>query len=491
MQQIEVSRRRLGRTSSSFLSLVLSVLLMSAADGHCKVIPLSSSIDLIGAQDYVLQGHTSHCIEMVDRAAGQINTRLNFAPVLFWVDRTVKSPTPSQTSKISYFCFQRYVQSDGTVKCQPATQTDIDAFQEGMHACFARAVQHRMAIHISPQLNDGTGQAAWQNLLNLNPLTEYEDFSYIQVMLYPLAHAINGAVHEGTQVYFTLQGQMGSSLFYHPLEYLQAAGTLHHIMHEGLPAEWPEFIRFGISLNYNKVCGCILTDVADPASYIQLFPAAFRSVVHKFDFEILRELFDRTDFISISGAAPLSAEFSIEQLQGNFELFATELLVFGIDVYQRRLDRTLQLHWTDIGIDDFFSVAGQVGLVAGAEHPSGGVVDNQQEVEHLLSLRDVNTTDFSISSAVLSFYTQATHFLWHQHVLKFQVDAAFLSNQGAWDIQGIYPDSSTQAGTYYNPDAAGMIRHHNQRSQRLMALAASLGEPGISFLIESRDLHKT
>ncbi len=43
---------------------------------------------------------------MVDRAAGQINTRLNFAPVLFWVDRTVKSPMPSQTSKISYFCIQ-------------------------------------------------------------------------------------------------------------------------------------------------------------------------------------------------------------------------------------------------------------------------------------------------------------------------------------------------------------------------------------------------
>ncbi len=80
---------------------------------------------------------------------------------------------------------------------------------------------------------------------------------------------------------------MGSSLFYHPLEYLQAAGTLHCIMHEGLPAERPEFIKFGISSNYNKICGCILTDIADSASYIQLFPAAFRSVVHKFDFEIL------------------------------------------------------------------------------------------------------------------------------------------------------------------------------------------------------------
>ena len=348
-----------------------------------------------------------------------------------------------------------------------------------------------MAIHISPQLNDGTGQAAWQNLLNLNPLTPYEDFSYIEVMLYPLAHAINGAVQEETQVYFTLQGQMGSSLFYHPLEYLQAARTLHRIMRESLPAEWPEFINFGISLNYNKVCGCILTDVADPASYIQLFPAAFRTAVHKFDFEILHELFERTDYISISGAAPLSADFSIEQLQGRFELFARELLIFGIDVQQRRLDRTLQLHWTGIGLDVFFSVAGQVGLVAGTQHPSGGVVDNRQEVEHLLSSRDVNTTDFSISSAVLAFYEQATQFLWHQHVLKYQVDAAFLSNQGAWDIQRIYPESSSQAGTYYSPDAAGMIRHHNQRSQRLVALAASLGQPGIKFLIESRDLHKT
>ncbi|KAL0018548.1 hypothetical protein WJX77_000239 [Trebouxia sp. C0004] len=34
--QIEVSRRLLGRTRSSFLRLVLSVLLMSAAGGHCK-----------------------------------------------------------------------------------------------------------------------------------------------------------------------------------------------------------------------------------------------------------------------------------------------------------------------------------------------------------------------------------------------------------------------------------------------------------------------
>ena len=125
-----MSRRLLGRTRSSFLPLVLSVLLMSAADGRCRVIPLSSSIVLVGAQDYVLQGQTSRCIDMVDRAAGQINSRLNFAPVLFWVDRTVMSPTPSQTSKISHFCSQRYVQSDGTVKCQPATQTDIGAFQK-------------------------------------------------------------------------------------------------------------------------------------------------------------------------------------------------------------------------------------------------------------------------------------------------------------------------------------------------------------------------
>ncbi|DBA84757.1 TPA: hypothetical protein ACH3X1_005801 [Trebouxia sp. C0004] len=161
------------------------------------------------------------------------------------------------------------------------------------------------------------------------------------------------------------------------------------------------------SLNYNKICGCILTDVADPASYIQLVPAAFRSVVHKFDFEILRELFDRTDFISNSGAAPLSEDFSVELLQGKFDLFARELLVFGIDVYQRRSDHTLQLHWTDIGIDNFFRVAGQVGLVAGAQHPSGGT---QQEDEHLLSLRNVNTTDFNTALLCWPFMNRRHNF---------------------------------------------------------------------------------
>ncbi len=81
----------------------------------------------------------------------------------------------------------------------------------------------------------------------------------------------------------------------------------------------------------------------------------------------------------------MSADFSIEQLQGCLELFARELLVFGIDVQQRRLDRTLQLHWTDVGLDDFFSVAGQclVALAASLGEPG---------IKFLIESRDLHRT---------------------------------------------------------------------------------------------------
>jgi len=68
------------------------------------------------------------------------------------------------------------------------------------------------------------------------------------------------------------------------------------------------------------------------------------------------------------------------------------------------------------------------------------------------------------------------------------VDAAYLKNYGSWDVQGIYPDSTTQEGSYYYGSAAHVIRHHNWRTQRLTTLAATLGEAGIKFLIESREL---
>lgn len=463
------------------------ILLLSAVSVQSTVTPLSSSILLIGAEDYILHGSTSRCIQMVDRAAEQMNSRLTFAPVLFWVDRNQKAPLPWQTSRVSYFCFQRYAQTDGTVSCKPASQTDIDTFQAGMQACFASAVQYKMSIHITPQLSDGTGRAAWQNLLKLNPLAKYEGFSYFEIMLRPLAHAINGAVQEDTNVFFALQGQLGFLLFMHPLEYLQTTGTLHHIMRDGLPVQWPEFIKFGISLNYNKLCGCILTDLDDPASYIQQFPAAFRSYRHNFDFALLHELFNRIDFVSVSGSAPLSEDFSAGKLQARLEMFARELAVYGMNLYQRQKDHTLELHWCEIGFDDSHDIAGPVGVTAGVKHPFGGPLEIHKEAEDFSMLHNINIVGLGTMSMIEDFYNQAIKFLREQHNFKLQVDAAFLSNQGPEDIQGNYQGFATENSLYRNSVAAEMIRHHNQKAQRPTNLAAVPGEADVKFATESRD----
>lgn len=456
------------------------ILLLSAVSVQSEVTPLSSSILLVGAEDYILHSNTSRCIQLVDRAAEQIHSRLNFAPVLFWVDRNQKAPLPWQTNRVSHFCFQRYAQTDGTVSCKPASQTDIDTFQAGMQACFASAVQYKMSIHVTPLLSDGTGRAAWQNLLKLNPLAKYEGFSYFEIMLRPLAHAINGAVQEDTKVFFALQGQLGFSLFMHPLEYLQTTGTLHHIMRDGLPVQWPEFIKFGISLNYIKLCGCMLTDVDEPASYIQQFPAAFRSFRHNFDFALLHELFNRIAFISVSGSAPMSEEFSAEKLQARLGMFARELAVYGMNLYQRQKDHTLELHLYETGYDDSHDNAGPVGLAAGVKQTFGGPIKIHKEAE------DINSAGLGTTSMVKDYYNQAIKFLSEQHNFKLQVDAVFLSNQGPWDIQGIYQDVAIQDGLYRNSVVAEMIRHHNQKAQHT-SLAAISREADVKFATESRD----
>ena len=465
---------------------VLVVLLTAPVIGQCKVILLSSSIFLFGPEDYILHGNSSRCTQMVDRAAKEINSRLNFVPTLFWVDKKSSSSRPVTT--VSYFSYQRVTQPDGTITCKPASQTDIDTFQHSMQACFARAIEYNMSLQITPQLNDGTVQAAWQNLLNFDPLLDYEEFSYMDVMLSPLAHAVNAVVKAKTKVYFALQGQMGATLFNHPMQYMQAAGTLHHQLHNRVPKHWPEFVQFGISLNFNKLCGCVLTDTQDSATYMQQFPAAFKGIKHHFDFLLLQELFDRIDFVSISGLAPLSPTFSPGDLQTTVEWFAEELAEFGIDLHERLVDGTLALHWSDVGLGGGSSPKGNIATTAAetAEHPSWGFVGQYEQATDPWVLHAINTTESPVRSFLSLFYNQTTEYLWKQHEFKYQIDAAYLRNYGSWDVQGIYPDSTSGDGSYYYPSVAHVIRHHNWRSQRLTNLAETLGEAGIKFLIDSR-----
>ena len=465
------------------------VILLACKISHSKVVELSSSVVMMGAADYIIHGNTSECTNMVDRAALETNSRLNFVPTLFWVDRLHNLDTSTTSNSISYFCLHRSYKTDGTVSCEPATQEDVDNFERSMQACFMRAVEYNMSIEVSPRLRHSTEQTIPSNTLDFDPLLDYEDFSYMEVMLTPLAHALNGAINNKTEAWIALQGQMGTSLFKYPMEYLQALGTTYYALHAGLPEDWPDLLHIGVSLNFYNLCGCILLNIADPAEYSKLFLDAFRAVKHTFDFEILHELFNRLDFISVAGLAPLSPGFPLKDLQITLQLFAEELMGFGISLHDMLVKQGFTLHWVDFGIGGFTS-DGQPALTA-----AEAAVSSSSGVSGLYSqVSDPWRSDGSetpVRHLLSYFYNNTAEYFWKQHEYKFEVDAAYLYNFGSWDIQAIHPASTSVEGSYQFESVNSVIRYHNRRSQRLINLSKSLGEAGVRFLIESRELqHK-
>ena len=475
----------------AYVSCFCVAILLACKTSQSKVVELSSSVIMMGPEDYTVHGNTSECTNMVDRAALETNSRLNFVPTLFWVDRTHKLGSPSPTNSISYFCFHRSYTTDGTVRCKPATQQDIDNFEHSMQACFRRAVEYNMSIEVSPRLQHSTEQTIPSNTLDLNPLLDYENFSYMEVMLMPLAHALNGAINNRTQVWLALQGQMGASLFKYPMEYLQALGTTYYALHAGLPEDWPDCLHIGVSLNFYNLCGCILADIADPAKYSELFPDAFKAVKHSFDFEVLHELFNWLDFISVAGVAPLSPGFSPGDLQITLQLFAKELSEFGVSLHHMLLNQGLTLHWVDFGIGGFTD-DGQPAVTAAeaAGSSSSGVSGSYSQASDSWRFYS-HRSETPVRHFLSYFYNNTAEYFWKQHEYKYEVDAAYLYNWGSWDVQAIHPYSTSVEGSYQFDSVSTVIRHHNWRSQRLINLSKTLGEAGVRFLIESRELqHK-
>ena len=473
------------------ISCLCVAILLACKTSHSKVVELSSSVIMMGAADYIIHGNTSECTKMVDRAALETNSRLNFVPTLFWVDRMHNLGDPNASNSISYFCFHRSYNADGTVSCKPAIQQDVDDFERSMQACFTRAVEYNLSIEVSPRLQHSTEPSISSNSLDLNPLLDYEDFSYMQVMLTPLAHALNQAINNRTEAWFALQGQMGTSLFKYPMEYLQALGTTHYAIHASLPADWPDLLHIGVSLNFYNLCGCILPDIADPVEYSELFPDAFRAVKHTFDFEILHELFNQVQFISVAGLAPLSPGFASADLQITMQLFAKELLGFGVDLHQMLTNKGLRLHWVDFGLGGF-ARDGQPAVTAAeaARSSSSGVSGSYSQASDPWRLYS-HTSEAPARQFLSYFYNNTAEYFWKQHEHKYEVDAAYLYNFGSWDVQAIHPDSTSVEGSYQFETVNTVIRYHNRRSQRLINLSKTLGEAGVRFLIESRELqHK-
>jgi hypothetical protein len=81
----------------------------------------------------------------------------------------------------------------------------LAAYQAGLTACFAQAVQLGLDIFITPHVDDGGPATIWRNALKLDPIAPYGPWSYLSVLIRPMAEALNQVARKGMKVWFCMQ----------------------------------------------------------------------------------------------------------------------------------------------------------------------------------------------------------------------------------------------------------------------------------------------
>lgn len=65
-------------------------------------------------------------------------------------------------------------------------------------------------------LDDGDDRGSWRNSLIFDPSAKYGALSYWEALVKPTALAIRDANFKKRGVYFSMQAEMGATIFYHP-----------------------------------------------------------------------------------------------------------------------------------------------------------------------------------------------------------------------------------------------------------------------------------
>eukprot|EP01025_Chloroclados_australasicus_P033448 TRINITY_DN3411_c0_g1_i4.p2 TRINITY_DN3411_c0_g1~~TRINITY_DN3411_c0_g1_i4.p2 ORF type:complete len:293 (-),score=39.74 TRINITY_DN3411_c0_g1_i4:562-1440(-) len=210
--------------------------------------------------------------------------------------------------------------------------------------------------------------------------------------------------------------------------------------------------------------------------YLQQFPAAIAPILHTFDLEGIQEMFGSADFIAISSYASLKPDFKTPELQSAMYQFDEELKVFNVSIRELFENNGLEFHFAEYGIGGgtaqrgFKKAANEAEV---AEFPFFGIYgayNNQTDPwsmwsDQLTPARRYlhyfyNKTVEMLSADITVNYTASNSQYRTEYV--YPVDGLYIWNLASWDVQAIYPDSTTQDGSYRDEYVAQLIRNHNQ-----------------------------
>lgn len=434
------------QTSSSHHSSLAN----AGSDSPHPITELNSSVIAVGDSDW----QSERCVQMVDRASKYKQSKIMFVPTLFWV-QTGDGP-------IDHYCYDRHQDSSGRFQCDAADDHKILAFKNAMQRCFKRAIDAGLSIAVTPHLDDGTGQGRWRNILNFDPLDKRSGYSYVDAVIYPIADALNAVAADQTDIYFGMQGEMSATVFRHPSSWRSLIATIKDRVGKDRSTLFKGHIQVGVSTNFNKLCGCVGLDIVDPQEFVSQYPVLWQKVQGEFDLNEVAALFDAVDYVGMSSYPSLFPNFPTSEIENAMSQFDFEFGFFGLSL-QGLMQHGKKIHLSEYGVGGGSSQNGNVkasSAVDAAKFPFFGVFGAYSSGSD-----PWNPSDQSGSREVRDyrryFYTKTLEYLRHERAYKYRVDAAFLWDQSSWDIQGIYPESSTSQGSFRDQALVDLINQHN------------------------------
>lgn len=368
-------------------------------------VPLESTVVHFDEWDY------QQCASRIQAAAGQGNQKIN---LLFTLHYRLNAQ-----GQMNGFCF--YSDTD---RCEPLTDPIAKKFQNYLQVCAGTAARTGVNLGILLQMDDGTGDSqTWRNNLSFDPRAIYSGYSYEQLLVNPIAETLNATLLPGSQVEFSLQGEMGATLGAFPDSWRDLAAATR------LRLPRPSSPQVGISLNYGGVFGANLAPAQVNAADVQ-------------------RLVDESDFIGISAYHEVDLPVTAVQFRASFDRMNEDLARYGVKVPNGK-----SLHISEIGLGGG-AVTGEnrpaQSLKEAASAPWAGVVGPYQAA--LDPWRKPGMASFRAR-----YFRSLMNFL-QDPPKDLKVTSAYLWNADSFDVQNLYPYTRG----YGDPQVTRDISAHNR-----------------------------
>lgn len=400
--------------------------------------PLDASVVLLFSSD-VDGGAGGACGQMARRAMATGGRAVNFVVTGYY-----RADGDGRMTDLGYKVGER----DRAL--QPYTFEAAYAFSAGLAECMRLVAASGFGLAVHIHLDDADDAGTWRNALVFEPFTRYGPLSYWEALVRPAAQAVRDANVNKAPVYFSMQAEMGATLFYHAASYRSMVPRVKAAVAEGgTPAA---AVRVGVNINWEKVCGCP-GGLMPSSNYFSELQARWPEVRRSLSVWDVQALLRAVDWIGVSAYAPLPEAPAARDLDGSLRRADRELRLFGVDLRSLRKE----LVYSEFGIGggqsaDYQSPARSPRAAAAA--PFWGVNGRYAPGRDPWVAPDMRAFRRHFYDAALVFAAAGGS-------PDFKVSAIFLWGIISFDVTGVHYLSTSPAGSYGDANITAAIRAHN------------------------------